>query len=131
MPTTPAMSDARKIATLGHRFARRLRATLSRRQTELFSAALQICQLRGLGRERAVGERQVPVHIPEPVPETLAELRDNVVGGVAVFAGVTAVLDQCDRGVRRSYHMIAGRVHRKCEPGRANGVSHGTKTPAR
>ena len=49
-------------------------------------------------REVAAGQRAVAEHVAQAVAELVAHLRDALVGGAAMRAGVAAVLDQRDRG---------------------------------
>ncbi len=72
-------------------------------------------QLGRLRRQLAVDQGKVPEYVPQAVTEAIAEVRDDLVRGVAVFTGVAAVLDECEIRVRPAEDVIARGVYRESE----------------
>ena len=73
-------------------------------------------QHRGAPGDVAAGQRLVAEDVGEPVAERVARLGDVLVGGAAVGAGVAAVLDQLDPGVRPPEDVVPARIDRTVQP---------------
>ena len=68
----------------------------------------------------APGNRSMPEHVPHPVPESVAQIRNDFMHGMTVTACIAAVLNQGDWSVGVAQDMIASIVdhaiqfHRSC-----------------
>src|SRR3546814_17657955 len=56
----------------------------------------------------------MPEHVAQLVAETVAQVGDDSIGRAAVGAGVAAVIDQADAGLRRTQGVV-GRIDRAIE----------------
>ena len=73
-------------------------------------------------------ERPMAENIAHAVAELIAHLRDPLIGGAAIGAGVAAVFDERDGGARRSQDMVGSVIHRPIQPIAGRQVRH-AKTP--
>jgi hypothetical protein len=82
----------------------------------------------GLG-DNAVPKRSVPEDVAHLVAEAALKICDDVVCGMAVPAGIAAVLNQRDIGIGTSDSMIA-LAYRRTKP-MGSGMRHGLNRPER